>query len=119
MNIVVKKLGDSGKVMTLHVEAADRIEDVKEMIARQEGVQPYRQRLIFCGRPLSDGNTLYDHSITTNATIYLQVRPEELDKNLANYYLENSEVPVADTTLEPLKSVPLCCHATNAINAAL
>jgi hypothetical protein len=118
MKITVKKLGDSNKCLTLDIESADRIEDVKEMIACREGVAPSQQRLIFCGKQLMDGNTLYDYSITTNATIYLQVRPVELDECVTNCYVENAEVPVANIAVERFKTIPPCCHSTHLINAA-
>jgi ubiquitin len=118
MIIVVKKLGDSNKFITLDVEAADRIEDVKEMIACREGITPDEQRLIFCGKVLSDGNTLYDYSITTNATIYLQVRRVKFDECLTNCSVQNADIPVGDNVVEHLKAIHPCFHSMHSINAA-
>lgn len=69
MQIFVKRL--AGKHITLEVEPTDRIEDVKQKIQDKEGLPPERQRLIFAGKILEDGNTLQDYSIMKDSKIYL------------------------------------------------
>lgn len=72
MQIFVKTL--TGKTITLQVKPGEFITSVKEKVQAKEGIPTDRQRLIFGGYQLEDGETLWGYNILEESTIHLVLR---------------------------------------------
>jgi len=72
MQIFVKNL--HGRTLTLEVEPHDSVEEIKTKIEEKDGMPPYRQRLIWCGKQLEDERCLADYGIQKESTLHLCLR---------------------------------------------
>jgi ubiquitin C len=64
----------TNKYIELNMGELASVEAVKWMIYDKLGFAPHRQRLIYAGRQLEDGNTLADYGIRKDSTVHLAER---------------------------------------------
>ena len=69
MQIFIKML--DGKTEVLNVESHTLIDDVKAMVQRRSGMPTISQRLIFDGRQLEDGSTIFSYGVRRHNTLQL------------------------------------------------
>ena len=72
MEIVLREL--TGKMITLEVELADTIKNVKTKLQNKEGISADQQSLIFDMKQLEYGRCLSDYNVAKEATLYLILR---------------------------------------------
>ena len=95
----------TGTGFTIECEPTDRIEDVKNSIAEQQGIEVNHIILVFDGETLVNGNTLQDYSIHEGNTIDL-IEQELIAINNKNYYVVNNENSWINVTQNILPSNP-------------
>lgn len=61
----------TGKTLTVEIEASDSIRMLKDKIAIQTSVHPDRMRLIYSGKELADTNTIADYNIQKESKLQL------------------------------------------------
>ena len=78
INLFFKML--TGRIISLEVGPSDRIDKVKAMIYKREGIPPAQQKLIFDRVHLEDEHMLSYHNIQSQSILYLLVRLKVLVK---------------------------------------
>ncbi|XP_062605478.1 ubiquitin-like [Saccostrea cucullata] len=62
------------RTITLDVNPADSIEDVKAEIERKENIPPYMQILLFLGRPMKNDRSLSYYNVQEESILHLALR---------------------------------------------
>ena len=69
MLVKVKTL--TGKEIEIDIEAADKVQRIKERVEEKEGIPPAQQRLIFGGKQMSDEKTAAEYNIEGGSVLHL------------------------------------------------
>ncbi|KAJ6222596.1 hypothetical protein RDWZM_001141 [Blomia tropicalis] len=82
IEITIKTI--DSKNFQFQVENDIPLRTFKEQIAEQVGIEPENQRMIFCGRVLSDDKSLKDYNIDNGKVIHLVKKTPPLPRNNSN-----------------------------------
>ncbi|CAG8478890.1 11762_t:CDS:2 [Diversispora eburnea] len=69
MQIKVKTL--TGKEIAIDIEETDTVARIKERVEEKEGIPPAQQRLIHCGKQLTDEKTVKEAIIRAGEVLHL------------------------------------------------
>ena len=74
MNKVIFAKNMAGKTLSLDVDDATTVDEVKLLVEDGFGCPPDQQRLIFAGKQLEEGRTLGDDNIQDGSTLHVALR---------------------------------------------
>jgi hypothetical protein len=74
----IKLRRTDGTDSEVEVEPEDRVESLRESVARLSDVDPTRIRMIFGGRVLQDNDTISTYGIADDSTVHIVIRPENV-----------------------------------------
>ena len=63
-----------GKIIVIYIKPNETIWSLKTKIYEKEGIPEEQQRMIWKGKQLEDGNTLYDYQIQPKSMLHLVAR---------------------------------------------
>ena len=64
----------AGKAITINVNDSDRVEDIKRKIQAKEFIPADKQRLVYSGKEMIDGQTLGDYNVVKDSTVHMAIR---------------------------------------------
>ena len=107
--LYVKRWG--GKIITLDVEPGSTIEEVKAKIQDKEGIPIKQQMLIFAGKELEDGSTLFDNNIQMGYILHLFLQPilyvkTVKDKTITVEVDPSDTIEVIKTKIQDSEGIP-------------
>jgi hypothetical protein len=73
-NFTVQVKTMTGRLHTITVRPSMTVMEVKYLIEKVEQYAPDQQRIVYCGKQLSDEKQLQDYSIQPDVTIHLIIR---------------------------------------------
>ncbi|WP_019639838.1 leucine-rich repeat protein [Paenibacillus fonticola] len=99
-----------GKIITLHVNSNDSVQQLKQKIQDEEGITTEKQKITFGGKVLEDGRTLADYNIPDQATLQLTVLSSQARPSpgwgVYNPFgdIPSSDIPSSDISLDRLEA---------------